>query len=425
MLSKADNDLMCRVGPGTPMGAWLRRFWMPLMLFEKLPKPDCDPVEVRILGEDLVAFRASDGRIGLITALCPHRQAPLFYGRTEQNGLRCIYHGWQFDVDGECMDMPSEPDESVFKDKVRALAYPTSEWAGIVWAYLGPRHLMPGMPELEFGRVPPVQRYVTKYRHNGNWVQAMEGDADSSHIGFLHKDLASLADPNRALVQSRYASLDRAPKWTIQPTDYGMQIAARRNAEEDSYYWRINQWILPFYTFIAGPLDQSRAHMHAWVPVDDEWTDTWDIIWAPSEPLNEQEKFAMTGGPTPHIASLDPDTGLLGANVKNHFNIDREVQRTRTFTGIPGVREQDAAVTTGMGAIVDRTKEHLGTSDMAIIAMRRILIKGAKDLMQGTEPHAASHPELTRVRGWSYVLPRREDFANDPEAQKLSMSVIP
>jgi len=204
-----------------------------------------------------------------------------------------------------------------------------------------------------------------------------------------------------------------------------MQIAARRNAEADSYYWRINQWILPFYTFIAGPLDQKRAHCHIWVPVDDEWTDTWDIIWSPFEPLTDQEVFAMTGGPNPHIASLDPATGYLRANVSNHFFIDREVQRTKSFTGIAGIREQDAAVTTGMGAIVDRTKEHLGTSDMAIIAMRRILLQGAKDLLKGIEPYVAQHPEEMRVRGWSYVLPRREDFAGDPEARRLSTTLVP
>lgn len=424
MLSKADNDLMCQVGPGTPMGQWLRRFWMPILLSEQLPEPDCPPVEVKILGEKLVAYRVTDGRVGLIDALCPHRSAPLFYGRNEDGGLRCVYHGWKFDVNGACVDMPSEPAESVFKEKVPVLAYPTQEWAGVIWAYMGPRHLMPGLPELEWGRVPATHRYMTKYRHNGNWVQAMEGDADSSHVGFLHQSKARLQTTDIGV--RVYQIRDKAPKWIVQPMPYGMMLAARRNAEEDSYYWRINQWLLPFYTFIAGGLDQRRGHCHIWVPVDDEWTDTWDIIWSPvEEPLTEDECHRMTGGPNPHIATLDEKTYMLRGNVKNHFFIDRQAQRDSTYTGILGTREQDAAVTTGMGAVVDRTKEHLGTSDMAIIAMRRILIKAAKDLGQGNEPAAAQRPETLRVRAWSSVLPRREDFMNDPEVHRLNATMVP
>ncbi len=423
MLSVEDNELMCKVGPGTPMGTWLRRFWQPTLLSSQLPTPDGDPVEVRLLGENLVAFRDTDGGIGMVAALCPHRSAPLFYGRNEEHGLRCVYHGWKFDVEGACVDMPSEPSESAFKEKVPVLAYPTQEWAGIVWTYMGPKNLMPGLPEVEFGRVPDAQRYVTKYRHNGNWVQAMEGDADSSHVGFLHKNLEALRNPTD--VTQRYTTNDKAPKWIVQPTPYGMMLAARRNAEADTSYGRITRWLLPFYTFIAGGLDQKRGHCHIWVPVDDEWTDTWDIIWSPFEALSERETANMTSGPTPHIASLDPQTGFLRANVQNHFFLDREAQRTKTFTGILGTREQDAAVTTGMGAVVDRTKEHLGTSDMAIIAMRRILIRGAKELMRGVEPAAAQHPEALRVRSWSYVLPRREDFMNDPEVRRLSKTLVP
>jgi phenylpropionate dioxygenase-like ring-hydroxylating dioxygenase large terminal subunit len=314
----------------------------------------------------------------------------------------------------------------VFKDKVKPLVYPTREWAGIIWSYMGPRHLMPELPQVEFARVPDEQRYVTKYRHNGNWVQAIEGDADSSHVGFLHKNLNALrGDPAQMQPTQRYTTLDQAPKWTIQPKPYGMLLAARRNAEEDSYYWRINQWLLPFYTFIAGGLDQRRGHCHVWVPVDDYWTDTWDIIWSPSEVLSEQERYNMTEGPNAHISSLDKETGFLKANVSNHFFINREDQRTKSFTGIAGTREQDAAVTTGMGAIVDRTKEHLGTSDMAIVAMRRILLKGMKDLQNGIEPYAASHPEELRVRSWSYVLPRTSNFDEDPEVKRLSMTMVP
>src|SRR5690242_3174301 len=259
MLSQKDNEYMSRIGAGTAMGTFVRRFWTPLMLSEDLAEPDGTPHEVRLFGENLVAFRDSEGRVGVLQALCPHRQAPLVYARNEECGLRCIYHGWKFDVDGTCLDMPNEAPESVFKDRVRADAYPTCEAAGVIWVYIGPRDKQPDMPDMEWMRVPESHRNVHRFHIEGNWVQAMEGDVDSSHIGFLHKNLRDLRDPAKAERENRYQALDKAPKWVIQPTDYGMMIAARRNAEEDTYYWRINQVMLPYYTSVAAPIDGSAG----------------------------------------------------------------------------------------------------------------------------------------------------------------------
>jgi phenylpropionate dioxygenase-like ring-hydroxylating dioxygenase large terminal subunit len=425
MLSAQDNEYMSRVGPGTPMGAWLRRFWTPLMLSSDLPEPDCEPREVRMLGEDLVAFRATDGRVGTVAALCPHRQAPLVYGRNEDDGLRCIYHGWKFAVDGRCLDMPSEPAASNFKDKIRARSYPTSEAAGIVWIYMGPQHLKPELPDMEWMRVPDSYRNMAKFNLEGNWVQAMEGDVDSSHIGFLHRNLRDLRDPVQAPPDIRYQALDRAPKWSIFPTDYGMMIAARRQADEDTYYWRINQVMLPYYTFVAGPLDQSSGLVHIWVPTDDYNSDIWTVMWRVRRPMTAEEREGMFGGPRPHIASYDPATGRLRANKANHFFQDRRVQKTETFSGIPGIREQDGAVTLGMGPIVDRTQEHLGTSDTAVIALRRMLIRAAQSLEAGQEPYAPYHGDVYRKRSWSAVLQVSDDLLGDPEAQRLNESLVP
>lgn len=219
---------------------------------------------------------------------------------------------------------------------------------------------------------------------------------------------------------------DRAPRWIVEPTDYGLMLAARRNAEPDTYYWRINHFYFPWYTAIAGPLDQSRGHGHIWVPVDDEHTQVWCVTWAPKELLTAEEKDNILSGPNPHIASLDPVTGKLRANKANHFLQDRQAQRTKSFTGILGVREQDTAVVEGMGAIVDRTKEHLGTSDTAIIAMRRQLLNGAKVLLRGVELVAATRGELYHPRAWSAVLPREcaEHFLVDPAVQKLMATLV-
>lgn len=445
MLSERDNELMSRVGKGTPMGIWLRRFWTPLLLSEELPEPDGEPKELWMLGEKLVVFRATDGKVGAIQALCPHRQAPLIYGRNEDNGLRCIYHGWKFDVTGACLDMPNEPAESVFKDKVRATAYPTAEAAGIIWIYMGPRHLQPELPDMEWMRVADSHRNTSRFNIKGNWVQALEGDVDSSHIGFLHGGLhrrqgqptppAPDWDEEKGMWPSRpglygpldgyYGGLDRAPRWIIQPTQYGMMIAARRNAGEGAYYWRINQVMLPYYTLVAGALDQNCFFMHIWVPTDDYHTDVWTVMWRIHRPMNDEERDAMFNGPNPHIASYDASNHTLVGNHDNRFFQDRHVQKTETFSGIPGIREQDAAMTVGMGPIVDRTQEHLGTADAAVIATRRILIKAAKALQNGEEPYAATHGAAYRPRAWSGVLPKNDDFLNDPLAQRMAESLVP
>src|SRR5215472_15260196 len=189
MLSKEDNELLCRTNAGTPMGELFRRFWLPALLPSELPTPDCDPIRFRILGEDLVAFRDSKGTPGFIQNNCPHRGASLFFGRNEEAGIRCVYHGWKFDTSGTCVDMPNEPAESDFRAKVTAVAYPCVERGGLVWAYMGPPDKRPEPPDLEFTLVPDSHHYVTKYPLDCNYMQGMEGELDSSHVSFLHSTL--------------------------------------------------------------------------------------------------------------------------------------------------------------------------------------------------------------------------------------------
>ncbi len=422
MLSTADNELLCRVGEKTPMGAYLRRYWIPALLSSQLPGPDCDPVELRLMGEDLMAFRDTSGAVGVLKALCPHRQAPMYYGRNEDGGMRCIYHGWKFDVTGACTDMPSEPPDSNFKDKVRSIGYPAVEQADIIWVYMGPSEKQPALPGLEWLNVPSSHRYLVKYNQECNFVQAIEGDIDSSHIGFLHQSALRLQTSDIGV--RVYQLRDKAPRWIVDPTSYGLMLAARRNAEEDSYYWRINHFYFPWYTTIAGSLGSTRGHGHIWVPVDDEHTEVWCVTWCTDQPMPEEDKYRILSGPAPHIASLDPATGKLRATKANHFLQDRDAQRNFSFAGILGTREQDTAVVEGMGAIVDRTNEHLGTSDMAIIGMRRQLLNGAKALMRGQEPAAPYQPELYHVRSWSAVLPRAEEFLDNPQVQHLMQNLV-
>jgi phenylpropionate dioxygenase-like ring-hydroxylating dioxygenase large terminal subunit len=186
MLSAADNDYMCRVGPGTPMGNLMRQYWLPALISTELPEPDCAPTRLRLLGENLIAFRATSGVVGIVANACPHRGASLFFGRNEEEGLRCVYHGWKFDVTGQCVDMPSEPAESNFRSKVRAIAYPTQERGGVIWCYMGSREVLPPLPDLEPNMQPDGQYSVQKVFRDCNWVQGLEGDIDTSHLAFLH-----------------------------------------------------------------------------------------------------------------------------------------------------------------------------------------------------------------------------------------------
>jgi phthalate 4,5-dioxygenase oxygenase subunit len=383
MLSEADNALLTRTGAGTPMGELMRRYWVPFLLSSELPEPDCPPVRVTLLGEDLVAFRDSNGRAGLLERRCPHRGASLFFGRNEECGLRCVYHGWKFDAEGRCVDMPNEPPESNFKDKVRIGAYPCKERGGIVWTYMGPSELQPALPELEFLLVPENQRYVTKRIQECNWLQALEGGLDSSHIAFLHR-----GNYSHDLGAIYYG--DPAPKFFIIPRDYGLLIAARRNTSGGAYNWRNTPWLMPWYMLIPYPEGQAFGG-HCWVPIDDHNCWNWTFSWRADRPVSSDELALWESGAHIH-ATLLPGSFRPVANRDNDYLIDRHLQRSRgSFTGIYGSGPQDAAVQESMGPIYDRRREHLGASDAGVIATRRHLLKALRDPNQVLGLDPATH----------------------------------
>src|SRR5438105_1530575 len=236
MLSREDNELLCRVGPGTPMGALLRQYWIPTLLSNELPEPDGAPVRVRILGEDLIGFRATSGRVGLVQNHCPHRGTSLFFGRNEEEGLRCVYHGWKFDVTGACTDMPSEPAESNFRTKVHARAYPTHERNGIIWAYMGPREVPPPLPEIEANLMATSHLQVSVLHRPCNWMQGWEGEMDTVHAAFLHNGADKPEDYETGSF-NYYQYLNRSCKFVTIETEYGTANGAYRPAEADTYYW--------------------------------------------------------------------------------------------------------------------------------------------------------------------------------------------
>ena len=418
MLTRQDNELLTRTNPGTPMGNLMRRYWLPALFSWELAQPDSDPLHVRLLGEDLVAFRDTTGQVGMIAANCPHRGASLFFGRNEEAGIRCVYHGWKFDVSGQCVDMPNEPAESDFKHKVRAIAYPCAERGGIVWVYMGPDTARPDLPDLEWSLVPESQRYLSKRLQETNFAQAMEGGIDSSHVSFLHKDSATRG-PNSVAI--KYLQSDGAPKFEVVDTPYGFVIGARRKAEEDTYYWRITQWLFPFFTMIP-PSGDGPISGHAWVPIDDEHCYTFSMTWHPRRALTSEEVQRLDGGKGVHALKI-PGTFRPVRNASNDYLIDRQLQRSgRSFTGITGISEQDTAVQESMGPIYDRAAEHLGAADAAIIQMRRRLMRAAQDLEQNIEPPALD-ASVFRVRSVSVVLPR--NVASWPEAARDAMTATP
>jgi phthalate 4,5-dioxygenase len=410
MLSREENELLTRVGPGRAMGEVLRCFWQPFALASELAGPDCDPLRVRLLGEDLVAFRDTSGTPGLLAANCPHRGASLFFGRNEHSGLRCVYHGWKFDTHGTCVDMPNEPAESDFKHKVQAVAYPVQERGGVLWAYLGSELDMPRPPELEWTHVPRTHRYVSKRVQSCNYLQNVEGEVDSSHVSFLHSkgtaaDSAGIQDLRSS--RTDYMTRDRAPRFFVLPTEYGMMIGARRDAEEDSYYWRITQFLMPTYTMIPVPVGAPLSFTAA-TPIDDESMMGFTVTWHPDRPLADDEVSQIESWLGVH-AEVDPRSFKPLRNRDNDYLIDRALQRSgRSYTGIRGIREEDMAVQESMGPVCNRTIEHLGSSDLAVIAMRRRLLDALRARSErGETPYEARNPDAYRVRSAAVVLPRQ------------------
>ncbi len=403
MLKREDNELLVRVGPGTPMGELFRRFWLPALLPSELPAADCDPVRLRILGEDLVAFRDSNGRIGILHELCPHRRASLFYGRNEDCGLRCVYHGWKFDVEGNCVDQPSEPPGSSFKDKIKQVAYPAREWGGFIWIYMGPADQMPELPELEWAMLPASHRWQAKWLYEANYAQGIEGELDSAHTGFLHDTRTPVGEMTAGMAEaSTYWAGDKAPALTVQQTDYGFYYGSRRRYADDRYYWRVTQYLLPSFAMI--PMPKWPISCRAYVPIDDENTLVFNTSYNAEAPLTAEDLAPLEAGLGP-APKLIPGTFMPQLNARNSYGLDRAMQRTRNYTGIAGINNQDRAIVESMGPICDRWNEHLGTSDIAVIAMRRRLIEEAKALQRGQAPRAAHSGALYGVRPLDIIAP--------------------
>jgi phenylpropionate dioxygenase-like ring-hydroxylating dioxygenase large terminal subunit len=411
MLSQEDNELITRVGPGTPMGDMMRQYWFPALLSSEV-SADGDPLRVMLLGEQLIAFRDSNGQVGLLQNNCPHRGASLFFGRNEESGLRCVYHGWKFDVLGKCLDMPNEPVESDFKHKVRATAYPVQEYGGLVWAYMGARATPPPLPRIEACEVPGAEVTARAVQRECNWLQALEGDIDTSHFTFLHYGGWKPEDARQGSFWY-WAFVDRAPRYAAVDTEVGAMYGGYRDAQQGFEYWRIAQFMFPFFTIAPGGLLGQNIHIRSWTPLDDEHSIIFSVFPRGSAQSDSRRAAPRTAADDGLLPNSTDWYGRfrMRPNRRNDYEIDRDEQRRNKgyagYTGIKGVNLQDQAITESMGPIYDRGQERLGTSDTMIIRVRRRLLEAVKAFRDhAIDPPSVDHPEAWLQRAGGTFIPK-------------------
>jgi phenylpropionate dioxygenase-like ring-hydroxylating dioxygenase large terminal subunit len=394
MVSREENNLLTRTGPRTPCGEMMRRYWQPAALSEELP-PGGAPLPVTLLGEELVMFRDDKGEPALIGIHCAHRGADLSYGRLEDGGLRCIYHGWLYDKCGNVLDQPGEPQGGENRSSIRHPAYPCQEAGGVVFAYLGPGE-PPLLPSYEFLTVPEERRTVTKVLYECNYLQANEGNIDPVHLSFLHQFLEEGQPMRQRFVSGSSATdyhllgRDLAPVIEVEVTDFGLRIYAGRKTEPENWYLRITNFILPNLAAFGGSTIGEGYSVHWHVPVDD--SRHWKFIFmfsrekALDQDLREKSRFEVT-----------PDYAL-SRNAANRYRQDRDSMATKTYTGMgANFQAHDAFATESQGEVQDRTAEHLVSSDKAIVAARKLLLNAIEEVRQGRDPrHVVRDPEANR-----------------------------
>jgi phthalate 4,5-dioxygenase oxygenase subunit len=417
MLHREHNELVTRTGPATPMGNMFRCYWLPALLAEELPEDGCPPVRVKLLSEQLLAVRDSDGKLGLIDEFCAHRRVSLWFGRSEEGGLRCPYHGWKYAVDGTCQEIPSEPADSTMCSRIKLKSYPLIARGGVLWTYMGPPDQRPPLPEWEFATVPISQSFTSKRLQESNWLQALEGGIDSSHVSWLHRGSFNSDPLFKGAKGNQYNLSDARPVFEVVENDGGLLIGVRRNAEEGRYYWRITPWVMPCFTMVP-PRGDHPIHGHFWVPIDDENCWAWSFDYHPVRALRDAEVQAMRDGYSVHVTYV-PGTYRPAANKDNDYLMDRAAQRSgATASGVSGIAMQDASLQESMGPVVDRSQENLVSTDNGIVMARGRLIRAARALAdKGTRPPGID-PAHQKVRSAALILTPDEPF-KDAAAEAL------
>lgn len=415
MLTAEENMLLCRVEGDAPMGRMMRRHWVPAALSEQLAERDGAPIRLRLFGEDLVAFRDSEGRLGVLGEFCAHRKASLAFGRNEECGLRCLYHGWKFDVEGNIVEMPSEPKESGFAARVKHTAYPTREAGGFVWAYMGPPEAMPAFEAPAWAPTPEAKVSAIRVELPCNWAQVMEGQIDSAHSSSLH---ASDMKPARGTTAQANGAMwtrpstDKNPRIQVQMTNYGMRYAAIRRpivGAKDNDYVRITTYVAPFTALI--PPNSSYNVASVIVPRDDTSCYFHFIAWGYADTMIGQDAWRTFCVMRPGV-DVDADFKPILRHASNNYGQDRAAMKAGDFTGLPGIPNQDIAMWESMGRIADRTSERLGASDMAVIQFRRLMLDAVRRFEEGAGAIGLVAPHLpqAKLRSYQGVVPKAENW---------------
>lgn len=400
-MNRDDHLLLAETGPGTAMGNLLRRYWTPALLSSEVTAGGA-PVRVKLMGEDLIAFRNTAGKVGLMGEHCAHRGASLFFAKNADCKLRCWYHGWQYDLDGNCTDQPNEPPQTQFKAQVKQAAYPCVERNGAVWTYLGPRDKQPPLPEFEWLDVPARQVHVAKRIQHCHWTQGLEGDIDSSHLGFLHGHAISAPVNENPSASLRLG--EGAPEFAVKLAPAGIVQATKRNALDGQDYWRVGQWFFPGFTTIPPRGGDQPLQGHSWTPIDNGNSLVFTFTWHPARVLTEEELSRINDGTNFHV-HLKPGSFEPRASKANGYAAPGYENERQPWQRIKYFQDQDIAMTESMGPLYDRTQENLGNSDLVVTRVRHRLIEAARELARGIEP-PGRNPADFRLRPVSMLLPK-------------------
>jgi phenylpropionate dioxygenase-like ring-hydroxylating dioxygenase large terminal subunit len=426
-MRRKDSEDLVRIGPGTVMGGLMREYWLPAVMSAEL-KADDAPLRLMLLGERLIAFRDTSGRVGVMDHRCPHRCASLFLGRNEENGLRCTYHGWKYDVEGNCVETPNLAGQPDFKNRIKAKAYKTVERNGLVWVYMGNRKKAPPLPQIEATLLPESEVTISFVQRECNWLQALEGDIDTSHFGFLHAGAIEPDDvPDDSLF--RFTVTDRAPDYHFADTEAGTMYAAYRGAGPGKTYWRFANFMMPFWTQTPQGKFSEHLHNRAWVPMDDNHTMFVSLMWRQHPPSIGPNKRGEIMPGFKRAFDYLPNSSdwhgrwRLNGRPENDWLIDREAQKTGgNYSGIDGIHAQDQAITESMGPVTDHLFEHLAPSDKMIMGTRRRLLKAARaHAKDGALPPGVDNPEImSAVRSGDFITDAKLGWRDAYDAQMRS-----
>jgi phthalate 4,5-dioxygenase oxygenase subunit len=409
MLTSQDYDLLARVEKDAPMGQIMRRHWLPACMTEEVAERDAKPVRTRLLGEDLVMFRDSQGRLGCLGEHCRHRGASLAFGRNEECGLRCLYHGWKFDVDGNVLEMPSEPDASKIRGTVKQKSYPVREGGGFVWIWMGPKEEMREFEPPSWAPSATTKISIVKMHTACNWAQVLEGAIDSAHSSTLHStNMPAKAGDGAGAAGGTWTrpSTDKAPRLQMQQTSFGFRYAAIRKPilnPETHDYIRTTLFIAPF-TVLIPPNDQYNLAQML-IPIDDVNTMFYWVAWHETKGIAQDEWREFCAA----TVGVDLDENYRKVRtLDNWFQQDRAAMKQGDFTGIKGIPAQDMAMWESMGAITDRAADYLGSSDLAVFQFRKQMVAAVQDIQNGGPAIGTTAPHIPYVKLASFegIVPK-------------------